>query len=357
MTKRTEQTRSLFASLLEQSQKGVIVVDAGLRIVHINRRAETGLGAAGNSLGRELPEVLGSIWSIDDLSGIIDRIRDTLETDESGATFDVTARRRKTDELEHYEWQLGHVLLPVGGRGVACSFAEISQRRRDEAIAMRHARWQAFLADISSQLLLTKRPQSLLADVFGRLAEELGLEVHLAFAAEPNGDRLRLTSATGLPSGLVTAVQVLLLAPDSVSPLPDLRSEFVIEGIDEQPEQPQFIWLRSTSAKWCIGIPLQAGSQLFGALVMISLSRRRFDVAEIQLIRPVCQLASVSVDRASLLEETRRAKDVAETANRAKDEFLVVVFYEFRTPLNPALLIASENAADVSLNPGIRDDF
>src|SRR5690606_15522985 len=148
--------------------------------------------------------------------------------------------------------------------------------------------------------------------VFGRLAEELALEVQLAFVAVPESDRLELTSTTGLHSRQLAAVQKQLFAPDSTSALPELRKEFIVEEIDQQPEKSQFEWLRSIGAKWCIGIPLRAGAQLLGARVMISLSRGRFDIAETQLIRTVCQLAAVSVDRAMLLEETRRAKDVAE---------------------------------------------
>ena len=357
MTKRTEQPRALFAALIEQFHAAVIVVDARGAVVQINRKAETAFGLARDLIARNLPEVLESIWFIEDMSGIIDRIRHTLETGESCPAFDAAAHRRKTGQLEHYEWQLSHLLLPDGGHGVACSLEEISQRRRDEVAAERHARWRDFLADISSQLLLTKQPRFLLDAVFARLAEELELEVHLAFVAIPDGGRLHLTSATGLNSGQLTAVQDVMLTKDLASPLPNVRSEFIFEDIAEQTQQPEFNWLHTIGAKWCIGIPLKAGSQLFGALVMISLSRPHFDAAEIQLIRTVSQLASVSVDRASLLEETRRAKDVAETANRAKDEFLAAVSHELRTPLNPALLIASENASDVSLDTKIRNDF
>ncbi len=58
-----------------------------------------------------------------------------------------------------------------------------------------------------------------------------------------------------------------------------------------------------------------------------------------------------------LLVELRQARDAAELANSAKDEFLAALSHELRTPLNPVLLLATEAAANPLLGTGVRADF
>jgi PAS domain S-box-containing protein len=53
----------------------------------------------------------------------------------------------------------------------------------------------------------------------------------------------------------------------------------------------------------------------------------------------------------------REARDRAEQAARAKDDFIATLSHELRTPLNPVLLLASENASNPELPEEIRADF
>jgi len=62
-----------------------------------------------------------------------------------------------------------------------------------------------------------------------------------------------------------------------------------------------------------------------------------FDPDYQALLTSVAHHAAQAIDRARLYETTQRARVDAETANRAKDDFLSIVSHELRTPLNAIL--------------------
>jgi signal transduction histidine kinase/CheY-like chemotaxis protein/PAS domain-containing protein len=110
-------------------------------------------------------------------------------------------------------------------------------------------------------------------------------------------------------------------------------------------------------------VPIRSNHQLWGLLAVYQNSGpRRWQESELQIMIQVGQQLGVAVQQAELWEQTqqqavelRNAKEIAETANRAKSSFLANMSHELRTPLNAILGFAQLMTRDPETTARQRD--
>jgi len=93
--------------------------------------------------------------------------------------------------------------------------------------------------------------------------------------------------------------------------------------------------LRALGVTSLIVAPLLARGRSIGALSMCTSGERRFEELDHQLARELGALAGLAIDNARRFEAERRARERAESAEAAKDEFLAILGHELRNPLAP----------------------
>jgi PAS domain S-box-containing protein len=84
-------------------------------------------------------------------------------------------------------------------------------------------------------------------------------------------------------------------------------------------------------------VPMTVMNRIIGTLEVQAYEDNAFTNEHIIALEMVANLAAVAIENVRLLQVEAAARETAEAANRAKDEFLSVLSHELRTPLNSML--------------------
>src|SRR5688572_5828958 len=85
-------------------------------------------------------------------------------------------------------------------------------------------------------------------------------------------------------------------------------------------------------------VPLVARGHVLGAMTFVHAeSGRRYTEVDLSFAEALGRRCATATDNSRLFASTQRARQTADSANHAKDEFLAIVSHELRTPLNAIL--------------------
>ena len=86
-----------------------------------------------------------------------------------------------------------------------------------------------------------------------------------------------------------------------------------------------------------VGAPLMIEDRVIGVIHVDTLDAHSFTEDDVNLLQLAADRIALAIDRARLYEGAQKARLVAETANRMKDDFLATLSHELRSPLNSIL--------------------
>ena len=98
-----------------------------------------------------------------------------------------------------------------------------------------------------------------------------------------------------------------------------------------------FDLMATHGARSMLMAPLVVRGEVIGLLTLLSAHETQFAPSELHLSETVAGQVATAMANARLLEETRRAMQAADAANKAKSEFLANMSHEIRTPMNAVI--------------------
>ena len=236
--------------------------------------------------------------------------------------------------------------------GVIVVIEDVTLREIQSETLSRQHRRDEILSWALVHLLKSEEPRKTSRQLFFKIAEVLDFETFFLYLRDEESGAIKLYTVGGVSNELQDQFQGYEL----LTKVPDDQPSVIFNHIKNRPE-PEFRLLKEAKVSSAVVIPLRIHQKHLGSLCFASWSRESIADDEASLLITIAQYLATAVDKENTNRELRLAREKADSANRAKDEFLASLSHELRTPLNPVLLIASDASGNPALSPEVKADF
>jgi PAS domain S-box-containing protein len=270
----------------------------------------------------------------------------------------------ETGRYEEYGWRLRKdgsqfwanvIITPLhDAAGALNGFVKVT---RDLTERKRAEDERAALQSLTDAALAHLGLQDLLDTLLDRIAEALGADTVAVLLLDEEDQVLVARAAKGIEEEVERGVRIPL-GRGFAGRIAAERRPIVLSDVDHADVLNPI--LRQKGIRSLLGVPLTVQGNVIGVLHVGSLRPRSFADDDVRFLQVVADRAALAIEHARLYEEARQARhnaSEAESALRARDEFLGVAAHELKTPMTSAKIAAQllqRSFKDVPLDPAQR---
>lgn len=184
---------------------------------------------------------------------------------------------------------------------LALHVRDVTERKQAaEQLRRRSVRMQ-LLSELLAQLIGAADSQTVVRDLFPKVAKNLDVDTYFNFMLAKSGDHLKLHSCKGIPPEVEAQIQTLPLGTAICGTVAQLRRPIIATDIQHSLD-PKADLVRGLGIQAYACHPLMVGDRLLGTLSFASHTRPSFDEEEVEFLRLITQYAAVALDRLQTTE-------------------------------------------------------